>query len=325
MVLISWRRLAIIMICLAQGAALAADKIRIATQKTGTFAWEIDVIRARGLDRQAGLDLVVTELASPEAGKIALKGGSADLIVADVMWVARERAIGGSLLYHPFTSTLGAIMVPSGSKIASVGDLKGRKLGVAGGPLDKSWLLFQAWARKRGFDPKKEAQVNFGAPPLLAAKTEQGELEAVLNYWNICAELEGKGFRRAIEMSLVEHELGAKGPVAMVGYAFEQAFAAGNGSALKRYFEIAAKAKEILAAEGAEWKRISARTGVVDPATLDILRKRFTEGIPRRSLDDEEADARALYAVLVEVGGAEFAGPARELDKSVYWRPRAGD
>ena len=37
----------------------------------------------------------------------------------------------------------------------------------------------------------------------------------------------------------------------------------------------------------------------------------------------EEADARALYAVLVEVGGAEFAGPARELDKSVYWRPRA--
>ena len=322
---ISRRWLALTALCLAQGVALAADRIRIATQKTGTFAWEVDVIRARGLDKQAGLDLVVTELASPEAGKIALKGGSADLVVADVMWVARERAIGGSLLYHPFTSALGAIMVPAASKIASVGDLKGRKIGVAGGPLDKSWLLFQAWARKQGYDPKKDAQVNFGAPPLLAVKAEQGELDAVLNYWNICAELEGRGFRRAIEMSMVEHDLGAKGPVAMVGYAFEQGFASKNGAALKRYFDIAAKAKDILAAEDGEWKRIAARAGVSDAVTLAILRERFAEGIPRRLLDDEEADARTLYKVLVEVGGAEFAGPALELDKAVYWRPRAGD
>ncbi len=319
------RWLALAAICLTSSLAQAADRVRIATQKTGTLAWEVEIIRSRGLDRAAGLDLAVTELASPEAGKIALKGGSADLIVADVMWVARERAIGGSTLYHPFTSALGAIMVPEASKIATLADLRGRKLGVAGGALDKSWLLLQAWARKQGFDPKKDAQVNFGAPPLLAVKAEQGELDAVLNYWNICAELEGRGFRRAIEMSAVEHDLGARGPVAMVGYAFEQAFADKNGGALKRYFDIAAKAKGILASEPDEWKKISARTGVADPATLDILRKRFAAGIPRRALDDEEADARALYRVLVDVGGAEFAGPARDLDAGAYWRPRAGD
>ncbi len=310
--------------CLTQGGALAADTIRIATQKTGTFAWELDVIRARGLDKAARLDLVVTELASPEAGKIGLKGGSADLIVADVMFVARERAIGGSLVFHPFTSALGAVMAPADSPLRGFNDLKGRKLGVVGGALDKSWLLLQAWSRQRGFDVKKNVDVNYGAPSLLAAKAEQGELDAVLNYWNICAELEAKNFRRALEMSDIERDLGAKGPVAMVGYAFEQSFAAKNAAALKRYFEIAARAKDILAGDPLEWQRISARAGVTDDKALAVLRRRFSDGIPRRSLDDEETDARTLYKVLVDVGGAEFAGPARELDRSVYWRPGAG-
>src|SRR5712691_11075955 len=48
--------------------ALAADTIRMAVQKTGTVAWELAVIRAHGFDRDAGLDLVAVELASPEAG-----------------------------------------------------------------------------------------------------------------------------------------------------------------------------------------------------------------------------------------------------------------
>ena len=33
----------------------------------------------------------------------------------------------------------------------------------------------------------------------------------------------------------------------------------------------------------------------------------------RRPLAEEEADARALYLVLAEIGGAELVGPAREL------------
>src|SRR6266478_8297491 len=57
----------------------AAESIRLAVQKTGTFAWELAVIRAHGLDRQANLAIQVNELASPEAGKIALRGGGADV------------------------------------------------------------------------------------------------------------------------------------------------------------------------------------------------------------------------------------------------------
>ena len=54
--------------------AEAADRLRIAIQKTGTASWEIEVIKARGLDKAANLDIETIELASTEAGKIALDG-----------------------------------------------------------------------------------------------------------------------------------------------------------------------------------------------------------------------------------------------------------
>src|ERR1700677_1148572 len=63
-------------LCFAS-AATAHDRIRIAAQKTGTLAWELDIIKAHGLDKAADLDIEVVELASTEAGKIALRSGSA--------------------------------------------------------------------------------------------------------------------------------------------------------------------------------------------------------------------------------------------------------
>src|SRR6201999_147282 len=36
----------------------AADDVRLAVQKTGTLAWELDVIRHHGLDREAGLTII---------------------------------------------------------------------------------------------------------------------------------------------------------------------------------------------------------------------------------------------------------------------------
>ena len=56
-------------------------------------------------------------------------------------------------------------MVPAQSAIRELTDLKGKKLAVAGGPLDKSWLLLQALARRAGMDLRKQATVVYGAPP----------------------------------------------------------------------------------------------------------------------------------------------------------------
>jgi hypothetical protein len=44
--------------------AIAADKIRLAVQRTGTLAWELDIIKAHGLDRKFDLAIERLELAS---------------------------------------------------------------------------------------------------------------------------------------------------------------------------------------------------------------------------------------------------------------------
>jgi NitT/TauT family transport system substrate-binding protein len=306
-------------------AATAADRIRIAAQKTGTLAWELDIIKAHGLDKKADLDIQVVELASTEAGKIALRSGSADLIVSDWLWVARERSLGDNLVFYPYTSTLGAVMVPGNSTVANLADLKGKKLAVAGGPLDKSWLMLQAVARRDGLDLRTQTNIVYGAPPLLSEKALQRENDATLTFWNFCAELEGKGFKRGIDMEAIEKRLGATGPVAMVGYAFDGGWAAKNKSAVARFLDVAARAKDILANSEAEWQRLAPRIGVSDKAGLEIYRRRYGDGVPRRPIRDEELDAAGLYRVLAEIAGAELVGPARELDKGTFYDPEKSD
>src|SRR5881397_1217773 len=153
------------------GTCCSAEVLRVAVQKTGTFAWELAVIRAHGLDKQANLSVEVLELASPEAGKIALRAGNADIVVTDWLWVSRERELGAKLTFYPYSSALGAVMVANSSPLRTLADLRGRKLGVAGGPIDKNWLLMRALMKQDDIDLTSEATIVYGAPPLLAAKT----------------------------------------------------------------------------------------------------------------------------------------------------------
>jgi NitT/TauT family transport system substrate-binding protein len=303
----------------------AAETIRLAVQKTGTFAWELAVIHAHGLDKQADLSIAVVELATPEAGKIALRAGNADMMVSDWLWVSRERSLGAKLTFYPYSSALGAIMVPEASAIRTLADLKGRKLAVAGGPIDKSWLLLQARLKQDGIDLKAESTIAYGAPPLLMAKTLSGEMDAALNYWNFCAVLEAKGFRRVAGIEDILPKLGAKGRVAMIGYVFDEAWGSANRDAVARFIAITRKAKEILSTSDAEWETIAALTGAPDAATLRAYRDRYREGIPRRPIADEEADARVLYRVLADIGGRELVGPAPELEPGTFYRAMAGD
>ena len=246
-------------------------------------------------------------------------------MLSDWLWVARERALGDSLVFYPSSSTLGAVMVPAQSPIREIADLKGRKLAVAGGPLDKSWLLLQALARRSGVDLRRQATVVYGAPPLLSEKALQGETDATLTFWNFCADLEGKGYQRAIGMDSVMKGLGAKGPVAIVGYTFDGAWAARNRSTVDRFLDGGA------AGQGHPRRRprpngSGSRRASASPTRrrFAIYRQRYGEGIVRRPLAEEEADARALYHVLAEVGGAELVGPARELAPGTFYRPACG-
>jgi NitT/TauT family transport system substrate-binding protein len=312
--------------CLALGTApiSAAETLRIGSQTTGTFAWQLDVIRRHGLAERAGLDLKVSEFASPDAGKLAVNGGSVDIAVVDWLWVARARALGAKLLFYPYSSAVGAIMVKGDSSLKRLEDLKGHVLGVAGGPLDKSWLIVQAAATQRGIDLKHAATLQYGAPPLISQKLQQGEAEASLNFWNFCASLETKGYRRLFEVRDAEAALGLKEPVAVIGYVFSESFAAAHKSAIDRFIAIAREANDIMLRSDEEWDALRPLMHAEDDQTFKAYRDRTREGMPRRPVAAEAADASALFRTLAAIGGADLVGPFQELDQGLYYQPSSG-
>ena len=315
------RIVALVLLLMSAVPAKATDTLRVGLQTTGTFAWVLDVIRRHDLAGRAGLDIKVTEFASPDAAKLALNSGSVDVAISDWLWVARERALGSKLLFYPYSSAVGAVMVKADSPVKELSDLKGRVLAVAGGPLDKSWLIVRAAALRHGIDLKRESTLQYGAPPLMFQKTEQGEADANLNFWNFCARLEASGFRSLLDVRDAERELGAVEPVAMIGYVFPEAFASTHHGAIDRFLEVTKAANDILASSDAEWDALRPLIKAEDEPTFRALRDRTRAGMPKRSLDSEIADASQLFKTLADLGGAELVGPVRELDPNLYYHP----
>ncbi|RWE00822.1 ABC transporter substrate-binding protein [Mesorhizobium sp.] len=304
-------------------AASAASKVRIGVLKFGTVSWELDTLKEHKFDAENGIDLDVVYFAGEDATNVAMLAGAIDIIVTDWLWVSRQRSDGGDVTLAPYSTAVGAIMVKDASPIRSITDLKGKKIGVAGGALDKSWLLIQALARRdHGLDLPAISDVVFGAPPLISEKAIQGELDAVLNFWHFCARLEANGFRRLIGADDAEKALGASGPVSALGYVFHDRWANENPQAVRGFLKASTQAKDLLAKSDEEWLRLASIVRA-EGKELAKLRDRYREGIPRRPVAEEAADAGRLYSVLAGIGGEKLVGSSPEMAPGTFWQEPA--
>lgn len=313
---------ALILGSLGMSASFAAETIRAGVLKFGTVNWELDTIKHHKLDEKHGVNVDVRFFASEDATNVAMMAGDVDIIVSDWLWVSRQRTSGEDLTFVPYSSSVGALMVRDGSLIKDLADLKGKKIGVAGGPLDKSWLLLQGLAKQQlSVDLAAQNEIIYGAPPLLAEKAQQDELDAVLNFWNFCARLEANGFHRLISTSDAAKALGASGVASAIGYIFHDKWAEAHPEAIAGFINASRDAKALLASSDEDWQRL-APVIKADGRELEVLRDRYREGIPKGTIAEEEADAAKLYAVLAELGGPRLVGPAKTLAPGTFWKEK---
>lgn len=303
-------------------AALAETPVlRAQVLKFGTVNWELDTIKHHDLDAANGFDLQVTGVAGGAAAKVAFQGGETDVIVSDWLWVARQRAAGKDYVFVPYSKAVGGLMVPADSTAQSLADLKGAKIGIAGGPLDKSWLILQAYTQQAyGFDLAAETEQVFGAPPLIFKTALQGELGGAINFWHFMAKMGASGMRPLVSVTDSAEALGLDSETPLLGYVLTGEMLAQHPELVHGLSAASRSAKEILAAEDAEWDRLRERMNAKTDAEFEALKAGFRAGIPSAGPVDEEA-ANRMLKLMAELGGEDLLGSATELPEGVFVQP----
>jgi len=297
-----------------------AGQLKIGVLAFGTVNWELQAIQNEGLDKQYGLDLDVQKLAGPDAGKIGLQGGSLDVIATDWIWVANQNQAGADYRFIPYSVQAGALMAPKDSPIRGVADLKGKTLGVAGGPLDKNWILLKAYAKKAaGLDLEKDATPVFAAPPLLNQQLAEGKLDALLNFWHYAAKLEAQGFRRVLDGREVLKGLGVEAPTPNLGFVFKQSFGTAHKPALEAFLKASEQARSLLCGKDEVWQKIAPLTQETDPKQQAALRKEYCAGLVKQWTDSEKQAVAKIYTVLRQTGGEALTGKGDSLPEGIFW------
>lgn len=307
--------------------AVAAERqvVRVGILQFGTVSWELDVMQREGFAEREGVEIRIVPLALKDAANVAIQGGEVDVIANDWIWVSRMRSEGRDYVFSPYSQAVGGVSVRPDAGIASFADLKGKRLGIAGGALDKSWLLLRAYARKTvGEDAATFVRPQFAAPPLLNELVMRGELPAAMNFWHFSARLSAAGMAELITMPQILAGLGIEDALPLVGWVFSERWARANPDAIEGFLRASAAAKDLMLASDAAWEALRPLMRAENEDTFIALREGFRAGIPRADGEDGEREAERVaarvFAILAAEGGPALVGRSDALAPGTFWR-----
>ncbi|WP_282182593.1 ABC transporter substrate-binding protein [Aliiroseovarius marinus] len=305
-----------VLACVAQ-VALAADLpvIKLGALSFGTVNWELDTIKHNGLDTANGFTLEVVPMGGGNASDIAFLGGEIDVMVSDVVWAARQRAEGRDLKFIPYSTAVGGIMVKPESGITDLAGLEGKTVGIAGGPLDKSWLILKAYAEKTaGLDLQAITKQEFGAPPLMFKSALTGEVDAVINFWHFQAKAKAAGLVEIVSVQEAAETLGLNPTTPLLGYIVNGDMDPKLSEAL---YNASRAAKDILRSDAAAWEVVRPRMKPKNEAQFEALKAGFIAGIPAAAEIDTNA-VEDMLGLMGELGGEDLVGKATTLPAGLF-------
>jgi NitT/TauT family transport system substrate-binding protein len=196
--------------------------------------------------------------------------------------------------------------------------MAGKKIGIAGGPLDKSWLILRAYARQEfGMDLERDTEQVYGAPPLIYKTAVSGETDGAINFWHFLAKMKAEGMRELISVSDASVALGLDPDVPLLGYVMKESFLAQHPGIAEAFYAATRQSKSLLAQDDAAWEPLRDRMNAQTEAQFTVLRDDFRAGIPPDApVDTDSADR--LLRLMAELGGETLVGGAVTLPPGVF-------
>ncbi len=284
-------------------------KLRLLYSPSGTNSYLPFVIEKFALDKKYGFELQGMPQGTTQSGITAIQAGSAELATFGWNDIQRMRSAGIKVVgIGPFLRW-GAdfSIVPVGSPIRTLGDLKGRNYGVTG-RTSLNYILERALTQRiYNFDLEKQATIVEGAPALLRGLAEQGHLDATEMFNSLTPALITSGkFRVLAKVSDLVHQVDLPDTPFLL-YTVEMNYAAAHPDNVKAFLAAYREAVLILQTNDAVWLERGKEMNMSEEAAA-LFRKEARTDIWVKFAPDTEANIRKAFDLLLATAGPGILG-----------------
>ena len=308
--------------CLSFGIAHAevmgdGGKVRLLYSEFGSNSVPAVFMQRFGLDKKHGIVIDLVPSASDQARMAMIQAGGAEVATLDWGDVGRMRKAGVDIVgVSPFLRW-GAdfSVVPVNSPIKTMGDLKGKKLGVYNRN-GVNYILERAVAQSiYHVDLDKEATIQEGAAPLMYALMENGQLDATEAFNSVAPGMIATGKYRVLakDSDLIK-QIGLPETPALL-YAFNGTWVKAHPDDTKAFVAAYHDVIDILRVNDQIW--IDRGAEMKMPPDVAALFRTEARGDFMRSFSPTvEADLTKLFQTLLPLAGPGVLGMT-ELPKGI--------
>lgn len=235
------------------------------------------VMEKFGLLRKYGVDVERKDFQNPQAVSVQLSQKSIDLGFVGWTFAIVLQSKGYDVInIYSFALNNNVVIVKKDSPIKTLSDLRGKRVGIYGGPAGLSTVDLEIICKKYyNLDLEQDAKVYYGSPIVQAGLFEKGDLDAILSLDPVATLTVSKGNCRIIAQIDKEWQRYRKYPPLLVCMVSTRDFVNANTKPIENFIRAFRESITILNQNDAIWTELAATIGIKDSKTVNILRNRL--------------------------------------------------
>jgi ABC-type nitrate/sulfonate/bicarbonate transport system substrate-binding protein len=274
------------------------------------------VMESRGLFDEYDVHPEKVQMLSPANLHLMIAEKKVDVGFAGFTTMAIARARGKDVItFYGVFSPVNVVVVPLESNLETIADLKGKKLGIFGGPSSTTFTFLAVIAKRwYGLDLRKSAELVTAPGPALAGLLDRGDIDAALMGTTESLKFEAKGtYRVLLDLSSEYRRRHGRSP-AHVTLATNEAFASSHGPLLKDFLRAYRDAVAYATSNPEIWEEYGERIEMTEPSEIHLLRRKMTENLVSDWDAGQIETQREYLAFAFEVlGESDLGTPPEDL------------